>query len=311
MTLQKREKILAWAAGVLLAVVAVQFVYSSLGSPRGNLKAQRAALVAEVQKKKNRLLSARRAPEILQRRRERSLPAAPEIAQSRYEMWLRQLATTARLSDAKISYRSRQHVGDVYYALRFSLRAKGTIADLTEFLHGFYSAGYLHQIIGLTITPNDNGAMLDVNMTVDALSLAGAAAKDKLPPADPQRALAKLDVYREKIAGRNIFAPFAPVVPQMRTAAPPETVDPLKFTELNGIVSVGNRQQVWINAKLTDDHYELFEGEEVEISTVKCKVLRIGQRDAEIEIDGKRYLVSYGKSLRDGTPLASDAPATK
>ncbi|MBN2217380.1 MAG: hypothetical protein JW719_08385 [Pirellulales bacterium] len=306
MALKRREKILAATAAALVAIVVLQVVYSSFAGPGEDLQRRRDELATGIERKENMLANGRRAAAKLETRRRASLPPDPEVAQSLYEMWLRQLATDARLSDTKLTFLSRQPVGDVFHVLRFNLHAKATLGELTDFLYRFYRAGYLHQIVSLTITPKDQGAALDVTMMVQALSLTDAPAADKLVAVDSDRPLDTLAAYRRKIAGRDLFAPYVPPRPVVSRPVVPrpvvETVDPLAFTELNAIIAVGGRPQVWINAKMTGDHYELFEGEEARIAGVRCKILRIDQREAEIEVDGKPFLVPYGKSLRDGKP---------
>jgi hypothetical protein len=307
MTLGKREKILAWSAAALVALVALQFVVSSLLGPRGDLEKRKETLTAEVARKQNRVNTGAMTAKRLAELRLRSMPSDPSVAQSLYENWLRQLATDVGLSEARITYSGNKAVKGVYTGLRFRLDAKATMGQLTEFLYRFYHAGYLHHIDILTLTPKDNGASLGIQTTIEALSLVGAPTADKLPTVKPDKTLAALDVYRKKIAERNIFAPYSPPAPQGPPAPPrDDSVDALKFAELNGIVWVGNRPQIWINAKTTGKHYELFEGEEAEIGGAKCKVVQIGTRDAQIEVDGKRYLVAYGKSLRDGEILSKE-----
>ncbi|MBN1589794.1 MAG: hypothetical protein JW888_09785 [Pirellulales bacterium] len=305
MVIRKRETVLAWVTLTLLALVALQYAYSTLHGPRDGLEKLQTKLAGEIERKNTRLRNARLAAEQLDKRRRQSLPSDPQRAQSLYQSWLLQAASDAGFSNTKIKSLRGQSSKGVYSALRFTLHARTPLTGLTKFLYHFYHANHLHQILSLTMTPDEHGTSLGIVMTIEALSLNDAIAKDSLTEATSDRPLAKLDLYQEKIGQRNLFASYSP--PSPPSAPPPDdSVDPLKHTELNTIVSVDGRPQVWINSKMTGKQYRLFEGEEAEIEETKCKVLRIGDRDAHIEIDGKPYLVLLGTALYDGKRLSSD-----
>ena len=313
MILKKREKILALAAVMLLMAVVLYQAYSKLRGPYGRLENRRANAVAELEQVKTRQKNAKRASDRLDKWRRRSLPSDTHAAQSLYQNWLFQSAHDAGFSDTKIdAVKPRPH-GDVYYALKFTFNAKTTLDGLTKFLHCFYSAGHLHQILNLTITPEGKGKPLKVRMTIEALSLTESLSpsdvkskdvksKDELSKATSQRKLAALDVYKEKIVVRNLFAAY-------QTEDPKPQSDPAKDAYLT-MISTGNRPKAWITVKTTGDSHELREGNTFDIGETKCEVLRIGQRDAEIEIDGKRFLVLLGQNLREAKDL-SESEGTK
>ena len=298
-----------WVTAAILGAVALRAASSTLWGSGGEMRTLRDNLATEVERNARRLDAIAVAMQKLEHRRLQSLPSDPGVAQSLYQTWLSQLATLSAFSDTRINTLSGSRGGDVFHALRFRLVATAPIDKLTDFLYGFYHSGHLHQIAVLSITPKDNGSLLDIQMTIEALSLDGAVAKDRLPELQSDRTLEKPEVYREKIGGRNLFAEYQPPSrPPAERPPPVDSVDPLGFAEVNGIVWQGDRPEIWINAKMTGKRHELAEGEEFEIGDTKCKVLQIGQRDTEIEVAGKRYRIAYGKSLRDGKLLTEPKP---
>ena len=119
--------------------------------------------------------------------------------------------------------------------------------------------------------------------------------------------MAKLKDYEDKIGGRNLFAAHQPPAAPSKDPPPKDPKsqsDPAKDAYLTGVTSSGGRPKAWIIVKTSGDRHELHEGDTFDIGETKCKVLRIGQRDAEIEIDAKRCLVSLGQNLRDGKELS-------
>ena len=179
---------------------------------------------------------------------------------------------------------------------------------MTTFLHRFYQAGHLHQILAMGVVPETRGTKLSLQITIEALSLPTADRTDALADAPPSHELASPDVYRKAIGERNLFAAYQPPPPQPSQntgetpppapTPPPSRFDPAKHAYLTAIVTMGDRQQAWIFARTSDETFKLFEGDTFEIGGVKGKVLRIGQRDVEIEFDGRQYLLPLGENLR-------------
>lgn len=304
--LNQREKTLAGAVLVLLGVVVLYFLFTAWRGPRQALLAQKAEATAELQRKQNRLQLARQAEQQLETWRRRSLPANAETAVSLYQNWLLQTAGDAGFTAVSIDAALGRRRPEVLQALRLNLQAAAGLEELVAFLHRFYQAGHLHQIARLALVPEGRGGRLSVQITIDALSLPTAEHANELPEAPSDRALALLGEYRDTIARRNLFAAYQPPPPPRptveapRPAAPPQPrFDAARHAYLTGIVkTVDGRWQVWIHARTSDERFELFEGDTFEIGDARGKVLRIEEREAEVEFDGERYVVALGDNLR-------------
>ena len=121
----------------------------------------------------------------------------------------------------------------------------------------------------------------------------------------------ELDVYREAITKRNVFAAYQPPAPvrEERPEPPEPRFDPCKFAYLTGIVQgAGDQPEVWLIARTTGTKYALREGETFEVGDVSARVIHINRRNAEIEFDGKRWLVPMGDNLREARPLFDEPP---
>ena len=107
--------------------------------------------------------------------------------------------------------------------ISFTLHAQAKLGELVQFMYEFYSAGFLHQIRKLDIKPNKNSRDLDVDLSIEALSLPTAASKTQLSKeAGHGLQLAKLADYRDPIVKRDFFAPYSAatiVRPRRRDAA--------------------------------------------------------------------------------------------
>ncbi len=315
--LNQRERTLAVVIVALLGLVLLYFLFSAWQGPRRALRTQRAQATAELNQLKDRLELAARAEQQLQAWRRRSLPANAEAAVSLYQNWLLQTARNAGLRSITIDAAQGRRRPEVFQALRLNLQATANLEQLTTFLHRFYQAGHLHQIVVLVMLPESRGDQLALQLTIEALSLPAADRTEELTTAPSGHDLAALSVYHDAIARRNLFAAYQPPppsrpavaetprpAPQPRpTTPPPPRFDPVRHAYLTGIVrTVDDRWQAWILARTSGETFELFEGDAFQIGDTRGKMLRIEEREAEIEFDGKRYVVPLGDNLRAAAP---------
>jgi hypothetical protein len=402
MTLNKREKTLAVVTAVLVVLFLGRFLFSAWRGPLQRLSADRDSLQKEVDTKQERIARSKRAQAKLDQFHHRSLPSDPGLARSLYYNWLFELADDVgfRGTDVDVTGDGRQRgAGGAYRALRFNLKAEASLDELTDFLYKFYTEHHLHQIRSLTVTPIERSSNLDVQLTVEALSLPGAetlaveategsfatvtgltpsletelvytgsdgkltdAAKVKLmgingiaelgfegnetldeardiinaqkdktgvvaevrgdrlslrrEAADSEASAGRLagsdlDDYREAIAQRNVFAPYRappPAAPERPQEPEQPKFDPCQFAYVTGIVRGVDRQpEVWLIARTTGKKYTLRQGDSFEVGDVSAKVIHINRSDAEIEVDGKRWLVPMGNNLREAQPLFEES----
>lgn len=116
----------------------------------------------------------------------RALPSDPMLARSSYQEWLLDLvdqhqfaATSVDASQpVPLEIRSRTKKGKrilVGYRIDYSLRGQASLAKLAEFLDQFRKAGHLHKIRALTLNPIGSEGRLDLNLSIQVLSLESSA----------------------------------------------------------------------------------------------------------------------------------------
>ena len=115
-----------------------------------------------------------------------SLPADPTLARSLYQEWLLQLVDKYQFANASvdasqpapIDIKSRTKRGKkdrIGYRIDYSLRGQTTLSKLSSFLDAFRQTGHLHKIRSVTMNPIGNDGRLDVNLTIQVLSLDSSA----------------------------------------------------------------------------------------------------------------------------------------
>ena len=225
----------------------------------------------------------------------RSLPSEPQVARSLYQAWLLELVGRVGLANHSVDAGEPRNPGGGIRQITFTVQGHGTLQQLTEFLHEFYSAGHLHQIRSLVMTPAGRRDLLDLSISIETLALAGADRKDRLSTEKSARlACASLEDY-QVIADRNVFGTTGPA-------------DPTDYTFLTGIRYLnGEPEEAWFTLRTAEDPdravLKLHTGASLQIGQFQGKVVRIDEDDVVLEADGERWLVGLGECLAQAYAL--------
>lgn len=205
----QREKILAALVGVLVLAVVSWIVIERLSSAFDYRQQQIANLEDEVYEKEALVRRGQKAGRELADYEKQSLPADRPLARSLYQNWLLDLAEQKiDFRDVNVGAQPGRPVGEVYFQHKFLITCQGDLDQLTQFLYEFYSVGYLHRINRLSAKPIPRTKLLNLVLTIEALSLNRADSPNRLAPPPAQRLqLADRDEYRRTITQRNLFSP--------------------------------------------------------------------------------------------------------
>ena len=291
--LQHRKQILLAVMGLLLLGYGGDWLWSVATEPLQSLRQRQQVLEKDIAKRQLELAKARKAGKTLERWTTQSLPGQPQVARSLYQAWLLQLVSRTGLSHPAVdstqpSYRNG------YISITFSLQARGTLEQWTQFLYLFYHAGQLHQIRSLAITPITKKEQLEINLAIEALVLPGAEQTDQLNQQSSDRlAFARLQDY-QSIVLRNLFGTGG-------------TADPTDQTYLTGINYVNGEPEAWFTLRYQTDPNEavkkLGRGQTLVIGQFQGKVVEIDENDVVLEADGERWLVGLGENLAEACAL--------
>lgn len=153
MALNQRERVLAWGAGALVTIAAVQFSYSYLQALFDERNTQIEALNREISDKDATVLRGKKAGKKLEGWRHRSLPSDAVLARSLYKNWLARLVERTRLAKADVTLGADLPKPGIYVKIPVNVRGQGTIEQVVQFLYDFYQADHLHYIRQMTLTP--------------------------------------------------------------------------------------------------------------------------------------------------------------
>jgi hypothetical protein len=327
MKLQKREKVmLGVVAGVIAAAGLTVFFMTGDSRSDDVLLKDQESLKVELEKKQREKKQADDDARRLADWKRRSLPSNTSIARSLYQDWLRVLCDRAGLHNWSVHSEETESHLKIYTRMVFSVHARASLPEIVAFLHGFYSAGHLHQIRRLHIAPPLPGAKdpsFELNIAIEAISLPDAASKDQLATEKGRELkLPQLAAYRDAIEGRNFFAAYAPSrssgtqrttsgtigdPPPPRREAPP--LDFAKFAVVTGFTNdeEDGVWRVWLQDRIAGrgKTLKLKEGEQFKVGsgTGQIRAILAPEGDVILRFDGKLRQLHLGQDLRDGKEI--------
>jgi hypothetical protein len=315
--MKQREKILA--AAVLLLVVAL--VGKSMYSRYQRALDARTTEVTEAQEQllavSRKLAQSRAAVRQMQDWQARSLPADREKSITLYKSWLLEKAKEAGLEVNDINPSSRPSASTAYTSIGYQVKAHGSLESVATMLYEFYRSPQLHQVTKLQLSRPQGSSKIEVSLDVEALSLPGADATDKLPEGDAKRLkLASLDEYKKTLSDRdlvNVYTPPRP--PRDETTARREPTAPPKFDEAEDArftAATGRTDalEAWINVRTTGETMHLAAGDPLKVGALDGKIVSVEPRSLVYESDGKKFRVALGDSLRKGKEVTPDEAPT-
>ncbi len=287
-----------------LAVVVVLYV-GDLGYKKlvvePNRKREQTKTILEKRLKDARLSLAKgkQAGEYLERMEQQSLPWDSQIARARYQAWLIDLARNAGLSGTSVdsgepvtitrSSRTSKRPVEMYTRYTFSVRGRGDLGQVTQFMYDFYRSDQLQKIRSFSLTPQSEGQVVDVAFSIEALSLPLTDRETELTDAVSDRlAYDNSQTYR-LIAHRNLFGPGGADAGWRLVKLTAVTLD------------VRGSGQAWFAAGKTKETRILRVGEVLSLPSLSVKLVSVDDRSVLVEVDQQQYRILIGQSLADAS----------
>ncbi len=214
--MNQRERILliiVVALGIVGVLLGAQLAYSTVIGWMHSGTNRITGLQRQLAEKQRIVLQTDAAKRKIANWKNRSLPGQPAVAASLYRAWLLDRVEAAQFKspDVTTAAASKSERG-LYTALSFTVTGTGNLQQIVDLLYDFYAVDHLHRISRLKIVPTEVPKQFNLSMTVEALSMTGAADADKLTERPGTRlAMPQRQDYLTAILDRNLFgAPNRP-----------------------------------------------------------------------------------------------------
>ncbi len=253
-----------------------------------------------------KLAKAKQAVEAMEQFELQSLPWDSEVARARYQAWLIELARNAGLSGTSVdsgepvavtrSSRSNKRPVEMYTRYAFSVRGRGDLGQVTQFMYDFYRSDQLHKIRSFALAPQGEGQMVDVSFSIEALSLPLTERESELTTAvSDQLALADSQSYR-LIATRNLFGAGGANWAWSQVLLTAITSDAR---------GVG---QAWFAAGKDQETRIVRVGGVLELPSLTIKLVSVRDRSAVVEVEQQQYLILIGQRLSEAALQVAVVP---
>ncbi|MDR1484747.1 MAG: hypothetical protein LBT09_07980 [Planctomycetaceae bacterium] len=308
-TQEKRERFLLVLAGIVLFVVVVPFCYNYFSTSISKLQAQKINLEEAIAKLDAEVKDEKHVRTRLAEFGRQSLPPG-EHAKSQYQNWLVDTAGAVGLRERKVDIGSEATVKDYYKKYTFKLTCKGTLEQVAEFLLRFHKTDYLHLVRKISPTPNKNSNLMNVVITIEAMSVTKAQTSRTLraPGKEALKITPPEQTVLNEIKTRKLFTSYTPPRPPSPPTPPaPPTPPPPRpqpfyeapFCYVIAIVESEKRRQVWINHRATGKQYKLYEGDSFKLEGVDCLIEKIEFDRIHVEADRQKFTIKQGKSFAE------------
>jgi hypothetical protein len=237
----RRKRLLLVGLGLIAVFYAGDWVLTNwIEKPKEQRKKQIVALQARIKEYDEKYIArARQDAEWLRYWYSQSLPTNPEVAQSLYRAWLLEVGEYVGIAGRTVNATEPVRRG-AFYSMSFSMRGRGTLEQLTQFLYEFYSAGHLHKITSISMTPVGKAGALDLSLVIETLIIPQANRPDRLGTGRAYRLTSlSLNDY-EVISRRNLFS-----------VGGGGSADPVNHTYLTAVNYVNNQPQAWFTLRTT------------------------------------------------------------
>jgi hypothetical protein len=305
----KREKVLAGSVVVLLGGLGGQRLYNRFQDAVDARQSQVQAAQIKLHDVNLTVAQGRRALKQVEQWQRRSLPSDREKALTLYKAWLLEMAKKSGLAVTDIKLAPGTLRSTTFSAVGYQLTGSGSLSAITAMLYEFYDSPYLHQITKLQLSRPPGAPQMQVLLDVEALSLPGADAVDKLPEGKSNRLrLASLNDYQKSLGERDLATAYSPPRPPAPKIERRETTQPPKFDDaeqahFTAALSDGDKWVAWINVRTTGETLHVGAGDPVKVGALDAQVVSIEPKALVVKIGEKNYRVPLGESLRKGKEI--------
>lgn len=287
MKLSRQHLLLGVLALVGVVRVGDWVLTSLIQGPIDERKTRAADLNGEITKLNNVLREGRSAGQEIEAWQQRSLPAETETARTAYRSWLMSQVEAAKLQSATVDSGSPVSRGGGTRAMPFTVRARGTLDQLTRFLFEFSQASQLQRVQSLDLNPAGAGGLFDMALGVEALMVPGTSRSTINVEPIPDQLASTNPAHYNVISRRNFFGVGSGML------------DPLRNTFVTAITSSNGEPQVWFTKRLADEVVKLRVGDVLTVDDFQGTIAEILPRDVVIDAAGERWLLSVGENLNE------------
>lgn len=299
-----RTRILLILAGTMATLWLCDLGYRELiENPAQRRELEITKLQNNIRTAKTKMAEAAPAKDSMAMLEQASLPYDPELARSGYQDWLLGVLKTLDFqqtsidagSPASLTVKDIQTKKAKEFAKKyaFSVRGRGSLPQITQFLYEFHRSPHLHKIRSISLNPVQGGQFLDVAISIEALGLTRCERPAALAQGESNRLDSKLMHDYQIIARRNLFAEDGDAA--------------LRQTVLTAVtVDKTGQPGAWFSQGESAPTQVVHCGEHLIVADHEIEILDIQPHRVVIDMDGLVVSLPLGKSIHDAVSTVTD-----
>lgn len=307
--MNEREKRLAMAVGLAVGLWLANRGWANYRDAVDDNSAAQAQAAESLADAKFELMRSQRAQRTLRTWTRQSLPTNRNVARSLYQDWLRNQLSTAGLAVKELDDNSMDSSNGDISEVSFTVRAGGTLAAVTTFLHEFYAANHLHRISSSSLATTDEGEKIDLSLTIDGLILADCPRSETLAPEADPADKQPLDKVQATIVERNVFKPYqqAAKTEVVQAEATDDVDEEARAARVTGMTYGGGGWLLSITKKDATSPELFRQGDRFQIGQIKGRITELDGRRVVFETDEGTFEIRGSQSFAEATKLESES----
>ncbi len=258
-----------------------------------------------------------------------SMPTNAQNASAEYQIWLEQMLEFCNLTEPQTKAgRYVPNRANRTATQTFSVQARCSTANLTQFLFEFYWTPFLHRITALDMQPVESSDLLEVRMTIETMTVGYKERRDPATAAnETEKATAEtlakfanypkadklpLETTPTRVLASGPLAAYRPFAETELFRAVRTGIDSADFARLTGLPEVtdekGNatRFSRW-RVETEDRAITLKVGDRLQIGSVDADVVEIADDFVILRQDDERlWIVPQGENLSDAVAVPAN-----
>lgn len=206
--MSQRERFLAIAVGVVLVLLAGQYVFNKVSATLDEKQTAIESAQSKLTQMKKQETDGGLAAKQLKTLVPKSLPKNPESLVGQYKQWLTQLGNECGMTGIQVTPPTRAaKTTSAYSAYNFTLQGVCNTDRLLDLMGLYYDRDYLQRITSLRMDGTADKNKVSVTMQSQVLALSSADPRQEASLESSGRLAMSVEEYREAILNRNPFSP--------------------------------------------------------------------------------------------------------
>ena len=255
--------------------------------------------------------------------KEKSLPSDPGTAFVMYQGWLIHQLEACSIVSPVVSPSPPIAEDSIGYRIPFVVQFDADSTSLARFLDLFHGTPLLHRITNLHVIRSANNANHHVLLSIEVLSVEGAATIETIPdvlPMQNQTTLESAIAKNDFLGGSGATLMTSEVTtsssdtteslvensaPVAETSKPEPEKLPLESIRFVASVWNGRQREAWLFDNRSNKEVTVVDASDLSLPGVEARIVKVGTDSLQLVLNGETRRVQLGQTLNQAAALVT------